>query len=258
MEEADEKDETLSALRKPVAHSVRRQETQEEPEAQRQSSEEEEEHVAPLRRQETEEKEELAPLRRQETEEEEEQVARLRRQEDEEEVAPLRRQGEEEEEAIQTMRTIARQEEVPLEDSGQITPPPTQTQLEPGSQPVSQEFSNDEEPSTLQALHRDISPVLPQSSQPPQGAITNVAGPENSDLSNPSREMSASLPVPDFPDRPTFINVPSQTTGLNDSPPNVIIDQLDVLIHEPALPADHYRPHPNRDRSLRARYLRRL
>lgn len=247
MEETEEEEETLSAMRMPAARPLRRQETEEEkPEVQRQPSEEDEEEVAPLRRQEAEEEEELAALRRQETAAEEE------------ELTPMRRQvEEEEEEEIQPLRTIARQEEVPLEDAGQTALPPTQASLEPGTEPVSQEFAGEEEPSDLQALHRDRSSALTQSYQRP---VAHVETPESRTVTSPSLEVSAppSLTVPDFPDSNAFNNVPPQTSGSNDSRPNVIIDQLDVLIHEPALPAVQSTSCRNRDRSLRARYLRRL
>lgn len=263
MEETEK--ETLSAVRTPPTGPLRRQETEgEEPEAQRQPGEEGEEELAALRRQPAEEEEQLAPLRRLESGEDEEQLATLRRQnteeaEEEEQLAPLRRQvEEEEEEALQPMRTIARQEEVPLEDTGQTAPPPAQANLEPGAEPVSQEFAGEPEPSDLQALHRDMSSALTQSQQ--QQSAAQLDKPEHRALASPSGEVFAppSLTVPDLPDRNAFNHMPPQTTGSNDSLPNVIIEQLDVLIQEPAFPAGPGTPRRNRDRSLRARYLRRL
>ncbi|GJL53844.1 MAG: hypothetical protein NPIRA02_09760 [Nitrospirales bacterium] len=281
MEQSEEEEETLSAMPRPSTHSVRRQETEEESEAQRQLSQEEEQEVAPLRRQndgqstqgvslrrqqpEGKEEEQVAPLQRQETgEEEEEQLATLRRQEtgeeEEEQLALLRRQEEEEEETIQTKRIIARQEEVPLEETGQVTLPPTQEDIEPGGEPIDKEFSGEEEPSSLQALRRAVSPVFSQSHQPipNYGEHGNTA--EGLPPTFPSQEVLTppSLAMPGFSGENVFNSLPSQPTESSHSRPNVVIEQLDVLIHEQGLPAEKSAWRPNRDRSFRARYLRRL
>lgn len=267
-EENGEEDETLSPMRTPAARPVRRQEADEaeevsrqevegEPEAkraaspkemarevQREADEEVEEGVVPLRRQEDEGEEELAPLRRQE-------------EEGEEEVAPLRRQEIEEESEASPMRTIARQEEIPLEDTGQTAPPPAQAELEPDAEPPSQELAGDREPSDLQALHRDI-PAGPGLSPPTPAAQSEP--PENRSANRPLAETLASShpQVPDFTDGIAIPHVIPQSTGAGESRTDVVIDQLDVVIHEPAVSAERSPPHRDRERVLRARYLRRL
>lgn len=248
-----------------------------------------EEQVAPLRRQETSEDDQLAFVRRQETAEEDETMAPMRRQAEEEEgaVQPLRRQAEEEadpiqamriqaqeeeeevvqplrrqvkegeEEPIQAMRAITRQEEVPLEDTGQPVPPPTQESLEPGAVPVSQEFAGEEEPSALQALHRNF---LPVSAQSPRQATEQHGAPEHPSANRPLPETFTPYPsfAPDWSDGMGTSNAPPPNLGSDDQRPNVVIDQVDVLIHETASPVDRSVSRRSRDRAMRARYLRRL
>lgn len=267
-EEPAEEQETLSPAR-PAARrqetdepqeEASRQETEEEPEAQRQAQEEGEEEVAPLRRQEEEgaEEEPVAPLRRQEKEEEEE-VAPLRRQEQEEEeeeaLAPLRRQEEEEE--AQPMRAIARQEEVPLEETGETSSPRSQFELEPKAEPASPELVEAEEPLNAQALHRDMAPgySLPQ----PAPAAPGVAA-GNPPANHPSgRSQSSALPTDLFiPESPALTGFHTPGTGPELSRPDVVIDQLDVVIHEPAPAPGSQASRIDRGRAFRARYLRRL
>jgi len=276
----EEEDESLSPMRSIGARKVRRQEVEEpqemDPEAQRQTEDEEQKDVAPLRRQEENLEEEVAPLRRQEekTEEEvaplrrqeesaEEEVAPLRRQEDEgeEEVAPLRRQETEEETEedaeARPQRVIARQEEVPLEETGQTSPPRTQADLEPDAEPASPELAGETEPSDLQALRRDIAtglsqPVVPPRSQGETHSHQSGPGPETEPLNLPHAQVSQ--PANDLS---VFQGV-SQTSWPESSPPKVVIDQLDVLIHEPVPSQGRSARHGNHDRALRARYLRRL
>lgn len=275
-QEAGEEDESLLPMRSIGARRVRRQEVEEpqemDPEAQRQTEDEEQNDVAPLRRQEENPEEEVAPLRRQEekTEEEvaplrrqeeaaEEEIAPLRRQEDEgeEEVAPLRRQETEEETEAQPQRVIARQEEVPLEETGQTSPPRTQADLEPDAEPASPELAGETEPSELQALRRDIATGLNQPVVPPraQGEThSHQSGPRPEAEPLNLRHSQVSQPANDLS---VFQGV-SQTSWPESSPPRVVIDQLDVLIHEPVPSQGRSARHGDHDRALRARYLRRL
>jgi hypothetical protein len=259
MEEPGEEEETLAPMRLLGARPVRRQKAEgdseevlaaareeEEPKAQRQTSEEE---VAPLRRQE-EEEEAIQPVRRQE---EEDELATLRRQQEEEEeeaIQPIRRQEDEEEQAM-PMRAIARQEEIPLEESPQPAPPPGQTDLEPDAEPVSQELAGEQEPSDLQALHRDISPG-PELSPPALQGETPASRPLAEALT-PFQTQA-----PDFPAGSAIPEMLPSTTRMDEARPTVVIDQLDVLIHEPVAQATRPAPRQDRDRALRARYLRRL
>ncbi len=262
MEQTEEEEASVAAMRTPAARQLRRQQPEEEEtEAQRQPNDEVEgEEVAPLRRQEAEEEDDIVPLRRQQVTEKEEELAPLRRQQ----------ATEEEEEAVQPMRsTIARQEEVPLDDTRQTLAPPSQASLEPGAEPVRQEFANEEEPSTLQALHRDMSPALSQPVQ--QSFATGVETSKHHVVNSASAEVSApaavsvpelaapDLTMSDLSGSNAFNNnAPPLMTESNDTRANVIIDQLDVLIHEPSLPASQSPSPRNRERSLRARYLHRL
>ena len=280
-QETGEEDETLSPMRPFVARPVRRQESDEAEEVSRQEVEDEseaklaaapkgmalkvrrqadeegKEEVAPLRRQEDEGEEEVAPLRRQEDEAEEE-VAALRRQEDEaeEEVAPLRRQADEEEPEARPTR-IARQEEIPLDEAGQTAPSSTQSDLEPDAEPASQELAGDREPSDLQALHRDISPNPGLSPATPEAQGET---PENRSANRPLAEaLAPSHPqAPHFTDGLAIPDVVPQGTGADESRPKVVIDRLDVLIQEPAVATDRGPRRRDRERALRARYLRRL
>lgn len=241
-QEAAEEDETLAPMRQfsarqPVRREedepeeVSRQETEEDPEAQRQTDEgREEEEIAPLRRQESEGEEEIAPLRRQEVEEDPE--ARPR-------------------------RILARQEEIPLEDNGQRAPPLAQTDNGSGAESPSQELAGEREPTDLQALRRDVSPPLIPSTLTP---AAQGAGPEE----RPAKRPLAQAPDFSQPQAPPLSeglaipHVVTTSAGAVEPRPTVVIDQLDVLIQEPAVPAGRNPPRLNRERALRARYLRRL
>ena len=254
VEETGEEDETLSPTRPSSARPVRRQETDKAEEVARQEVEDEpvaEPDVAP--------KYTDPGAQRQTDEEGEEEVAPLRRQEDdgEEEIAALRRQEDEGVPEASLARNIARQEEIPLEDTGQPAPPPAQADLEPDSEPTDQELAGEREPSDLRALHRDISPG--PGFLPPASAAQGET-PENRAVNRPLAEASASshLQAPHFTDGLEVPQTVRQNTGADESRPNVVIDQLDVLIHEPAVSSDRIPPSRDRERALRARYLRRL
>ena len=274
-EDAADEDETLSAARVPTSTSVRREETKEPDEAARQSSPEdgeeelaplrrqqdgeEEEGVAPLRRQAEEGEEEIAPLRRQADEEKEESLAALRRQADEgeEEVAPLRRMEDADgEEDLQTMRSISRQEEVPLEETGQLSPPQSQSSLVPGAEPTSPDLVAEEEPPAMQALHRETqsaqNPIPTAPSQYGEAAMGPAYEPPAPALNAPP------LNLPSVPDVPSPVEFASPNMAHTQPSPNVVIDQLDVLIHEPAPAPERRASAMDRGRSFRARYLRRL
>lgn len=225
----------------------------------RQDAEEQEDMLAPLRRQ-AEEEEEEAPIQavRRQAEEEEAPIQAVRRQAEEEEapIQTLRRQAAEEEDeaAVQPIRTIARQEEIPLEDTGQTVPPPPQESLDPDAGPVSQELAGEEAPPELQALHRDVL-SMPAPPPPPAAAV-----PETSLANRPLPETATHVPA--FPPpRPEGIETPhvaTQPLGSESRRPQVIIDQVDVLIHETASSPDRSASPRSRDRAMRARYLRRL
>ncbi len=244
--------------------AVRRQETEEEePMASlhRQSEEEEEQKsVQAVRRQEEEEEAAAQTLRRTEAEKEDEPIQTIPRQaEEKDEQTPLqtlRRQEVEEEEtsSVRPVRSISREEEVPLEDTGQTVPPPTQENLNPDAGPVSQELAGEQEPSGLQALHRDLplksAPPRPPAAPAPNDRLADrpipgTAAPDSSFLSQQLNGIETPLAA-------------QQPHGAESRRPQVIIDQVDVLIQEPTSSADRGTSLRSRDRAMRARYLRRL
>ncbi len=207
-----------------------------------------------------EQEEAVAPLRRAPQENEEEAVAPLRRatQENEQEVAPLRRaaapEEPEEEPAAQPMRTVRRAEEVPLDDGEKPLRQPFQADLVPGAMPAHPGLANEEMPSDLQALRRDVAPPRQASAAT---APPTPAAPRGADAWLPH-------PVPDWtgadagfaPEAPAFEAgsfAPAPASGRA----QIVIDQLDVLIHEPAA-AQPSRAQADHSRLMRARYLRRL
>jgi len=166
------------------------------------------------------------------------------------------RENEEEEPVAQPMRTIRRAEEVPLDDGEKPLRQPFQADLVPGAMPAHPDLANEEEPSDLQALRRDVAPPRPASAAAPPPTFAPPA-PRGADAWTPR-------PVPDWtgagfgfaPETPAF-----EASGFAPAPAagraQVVIDQLDVLIHEPAAAAPP-RPQADHGRLLRARYLRRL
>jgi len=202
-----------------------------------------------------------------EPESEEEPLAPLRRaaEEPQEEVAPwraVRRQADEEqeEEEIQASRSIRRAEEVPFEEGEKPLRQPFQSDLEPGAMPAHPDLANEEEPSPLQALRRDIDQRAPM----PTRTERRAPGPAFA----PNARGLVAYETPDAPWQPaTTREVASNSRDPTDagSPtaparerPQVVIDQIDVMIHETARPPAAAGRSFDMGRALRARYLRRL
>ncbi len=190
----------------------------------------------------------VAPLRRATTEEDEPQVAPLLRAE-----AP---EGSEEEPPAQPMRTIRRAEEVPLDDGEKPLRQPFQADLVPGAMPSHPDLANDEEPSQLQALRRAAAPPRQASTAAPP-PTPPPAAPRGADAWPPRPEPAWAGAEPGFaPEVPAF-----ETGGFAPAPApgrtQVVIDQLDVVIHEPTASAPA-RAQADHGRLMRARYLRRL
>jgi hypothetical protein len=226
---------------------------------------------------------EVRPLRRaadtqKEPTETEEEARALRRAagaeteaaEPEEEARALRRaaapeagpESQEEEEAVQPARLIRRAEEVPLDAAERPLRQPFQSDLDPGAVPTHPDLAGEEEPSNLQALRRDATVQLPahgesgETGRAAQGSV--LAG-----------DVSPS--IPGFQDRSGGVGSaayfetdygtvlePRGNVGARAEPSPVIIDQLDVVIHEPAPSPSAARIVADHGRMLRARYLRRL
>ena len=202
------------------------------------SRQEEEEEARSLRRQE-EEEEEAQPLRRQE--EEEEEVQALQRQEEEEEAQPLRRQVEEEEEEAQALRRQEEEEEAQtlrrLEDDP--------SRLDPENSPPPDEVSGEPEPPTALAIRRrETGAAIGEATASPPGDGHQLGGDPGFDAPSVGHVY---LPEAGFaPSAQSFER------------PSVTIEQLDVVIHEPAPARTGPSPMQARSRAVRARLLRRL
>jgi len=205
------------------------------------------------------EEETMQPLRRAGAEaapsEEEEEVQAIRRAE----AAP---EGEEEE-AVQAARFVRRAEEVPLDDTEKPLRQPFQSDLEPGATPPHPDLANEEEPSDLQALRRDVVPQSPPPgrSERPGHVIDGGEGQEPAAPYGPGYgdRFSQSGAAATFQARDGQLFEPRRAASTGADRPQVIIDQLDVLIHEQApSPRAAARPATDQGRMLRARYLRRL
>jgi len=252
-----EEEEQAHPLRRAAARTIRRAEEPpaEEEETQRTSAptageEDKQEQPAMARR---------APgsLRRAEKPEEEEPAQPLRRA-----AAPAREPDEEE--PAQATRLIRRAEEVPLEEGEKPLRQPFQEDLSPGASPLPPDMANEEEPPAMQALRRDIAPFAP----PPPAGIPTAADPGFAGFGvEPAEPFPAKFggeepyipgPPADFEARFTEAVGGSGAGASAPQRPQVIIDQVDVLIHEPAAPAVSARPAFDAGRAMRARYLRRL
>jgi len=107
----------------------------------------------------------------------------------------------------------------------------------------------------MQALRRDVAPSVP----PPAAAPTAADPGFGAQPGEPFAEKFGGGEL-DIPGPPAGFDAPF-TEAVGGSPPQrpqVIIDQVDVLILEPGAPAVPARPAFDAGRAMRARYLRRL
>ena len=253
-----EEEEQAQPLRRAAARTIRRAEEPqtEEEETQRTSAptageEDEQEQPAMARRASN-------SLRRADEKPEEEEPAQpLRRA-----AAPAREPDEEE--PAQAARLIRRAEEVPLEEGEKPLRQPFQQDLSPGASPLPPDMANEEEPPAMQALRRDIAPFAP----PPRAATPTADDPGFAGSGVESAEPFPAkfggeevyIPGPPAGFETHFTGALGGSGAGASAPqrPQVIIDQVDVLIHEPAAPAVSARPAFDAGRAMRARYLRRL
>lgn len=177
-------------------------------------------------------------------------------------AAPPAGPGAEGEEEIRPARLIRRAEEVPLDATERPLRQPFQSELGPGATPPHPELAAEEEPADLRALRRDTSPqpaahgTAEGPGRAAQGSIVpESVAPFNPGFGDRSEGMGTGAY---FEADGGPVLTPPRAVGASAERPQVIIDQLDVLIHEPA--PSHYaaRAGADRDRMLRARYLRRL
>lgn len=220
--------------------------------------EDEEEPMQALRRQPIgNEEEPMQALHRQPTDEEDEpvQAKRIHRQEaapEEEEAAPeeeepaqlMRRQPAEEEEPMRTLRRQPAEEVAEPVRTRQIHRElqPDEPELNPRSSPPPEITPDEPGPPSLRAAYAEAPAAAGQAPTIPPYPTSNTP--------------PLAPPRFDVPDAP-----PSAPTATPDSEfrrPHIVIDQLDVLIHEPAPPARPTSASSDRSRALRARYLRRL
>lgn len=243
--QAEEEEEEMQALRREPADEEEAQQAQ----TLRRQPEEEEEELQTLRRAAADDEEETSamPLRRQAEEEEEEMQALHREPGEEDEAQPLRRQAEEEEEELQTLRRSIQDED---EQQAQPLRRQAEEEEEEVAQPV-RRMAGD--PATLDA---ENSPFPEQMRDEPEPALSAL---RRDAITAPAAPIAPADNVP----LPAFDPGMSSMDGLS-SPPdegftraNVQIDQLDVLIEEPTAAAASGRA-PDRSRSIRARYLRRI
>ena len=261
-----EEEEQAQPLRRAAARAIRRAEESpaDEEETQRTSAPADEEETQRA----------SAPAAGEEDEQDQPAMARrvpgsLRRAEkpeEEEPVQPLRRAAApapDEEEPALAARLIRRAEEVPPEEGEKPLRQPFQEDLSPGASPLPPDMANEEEPPAMQALRRDITSFAP----PPAGRPT-AADPAFAGFGvEPAEPFPAKfggeeayIPGPSAGFEARFMGADGGSGAGASAPqrPPVVIDQVDVLIHEPAAPAALARPAFDAGRAMRARYLRRL
>jgi hypothetical protein len=187
--------------------------------------------------------------------------------EEEKAAQPLRRAAApppepEEEEPAQARRLIRRAEEVPLEEGERPLRQPFQEDVSPGALPLPPDMPNEEELPAMQALRRDMASFAAPPRSPaemPAAPGFDRFGPEPADPFPATPGEARYRPGPPAGFEPPFAET-AGTGGAGAPPqrPQVIIDQVDVLIHEPAAPAAPARLAFDAGRAMRARYLRRL
>jgi hypothetical protein len=140
--------------------------------------------------------------------------------------------------------------------------PPLQPELAPQPASPRPDFTGEEELAGSPAPRRAPAPRLPPPDAPRAADPTDPAPSISEPPLPPDRGRAGwSERAAAFADRepnfgPAF--APPDSVGASVERPQVIIDRLDVLVHEPAPSRSDARPAPDRGRMLRARYLRRL
>ncbi|WP_238366284.1 hypothetical protein [Mesobacterium pallidum] len=231
----EDEEESMQPLRREEeeeeAQPLRRQPEEEEDSLQTIRREKEEEAMQPLRR--DEEEEAAQPLRR-EPEEEEETLPLRRLEEEEEAMQTLRRQPEEEEESLQTLRReeeeeaaqpLRRLEEEAMQTLRRMTPPDAEG-LDAETAVPPDDLSGEPDVPSASPMRREAAPQ----------AAFDMGG-----------DVGIDAAAPDFPefdgDRQTATHGtdpglrPGAETAIPPGPAKVVIDQVDVVIHEPGQPA---------------------
>jgi hypothetical protein len=165
--------------------------------------------------------------------------------EDGEELHAIRRMAatEEDEESAEAARPLRRS--FVVRRSVQRAPAPVPSELGPKTSPPPKIVSDEPEPSNLRALGEPM-----PAAAPPPGPVPTGDRPDRS-------SWGGEAPMAVLPPQPFAEAHPEPPAGHFERP-QVVIDRLDVLIHEPMAPARGPDGTKRRSRSFRARYLRRL
>jgi hypothetical protein len=210
------------------------------------------------------------PLRRQAVEEDEPEGTATRPllRATEEEEAPATRARRtaapppaDEEEPVAARRLLGRADE----EGPEVQPARalTEDDMSPESAVLPDEMAGEEEPRDVRALRRSAegSPLPTGQPAAPVTAAADSRGAPAEPIPPwyPAEERAAQSAYPAAPPTSAGSVIPAPATAsLGAERPQVLIDQIDVLIREPAAPAPAAGHTPDTGRSLRARYLRRL
>lgn len=256
--------------------SMRRQHAQDDEMApQRSESEQSDEVAATLRRQ-SEQEDEAAPIRRQEPMEEPleptmptpgAEVRPVRRQPPSEAVEAQRKatrrdetepQPESEAEADEPAPRLRRQQEdevlpVRRAEAEQDAP----DSFDPDQSLVPEELTTEESPTDIRAAHRQVAPAAGPPTAGAAGGHEPVAASATLPAGNHDRENTGVM----IPGAMTHSSKSERTTASSPAAgferPQVIIDQIDVTVHEPAQKSARPSSRSNHSRLVRARYLKR-
>lgn len=226
----------------------------EEDRAQALHRQEDEEELQTLRRQDEEDQDSLQPLRRQEEEEENLQTLRRQEQEDEESLQPLRRQEEEEEESAQPLRRQEQEEEESAHALRRVTAPDAQ-QLTAENSPQPDDLDPEPAMPTLRALHREALAAGPENTTAGTPAFVDTTPGQEAPALPAAAWTDGSASIPEAQDH--FIPAPRSPERAAERP-RVVIDQIDVVIHEEAAAMAPASPTAALSRALKTKYLRGL
>lgn len=158
-------------------------------------------------------------------------------------------------------RTVRRADDALIDEGKRPLRQPFQTDTMAGATPPHQDLSDMEEPSALQALRRDAAPV--------QTPAANVGQPRSGDHNAESLHSRPAWSEPTFTPHDNMFGggepMSQPYTAIHTNPPSgnipqqdIIIDRVDVVIHEPMPPARAAASRPDVGRMMRSRYLQRL
>jgi hypothetical protein len=138
---------------------------------------------------------------------------------------------------------------------------PLEPEIEPDAAPPSPAPER-KKPSDLPVLHRDSAPQAPAHDTPEgarriarESSLAEPASPPDRGFGHGSQSLGAAAR---FQANTAPDGGPRGAAVASADRPQVTIDRLDVLVHEPAPSQSAARPAPDHGRKLRARYLRRL